>query len=73
MFALTLNFYNKFQSVRLSGDNARQCLAGLSFEVQPLLSKRAGPELQSSRRLWSEVVGYWTQDSQVWTDNMLFS
>ena len=64
------------QAVRLSDHRRRLYFSGLSSEIQPLPSERAGPELQSSRRLRSEAaVGgtrgsrLETEHSRVWTDN----
>ncbi len=63
------------QAVRLSDHRGRLCFSGLSSELQPLPSERAGPELQSSRRLRSEaaVCSIWgstleTGHSQVYGD-----
>ncbi|XP_055360076.1 NACHT, LRR and PYD domains-containing protein 3-like isoform X4 [Betta splendens] len=45
------------QAVRLSALRGSLCLSGLSSELQPLPSERAGPELQSSRRLRCHSTG----------------
>ena len=44
------------QAVRLSDHRGRLYFSGLSSGLQPLPSERAGPELQSSRRLRSEAA-----------------
>ena len=55
------------QAVRMSGLSRRMCFSGLSSELQPLPSERAGPELQSSRRLRSEAAVCWTGGSTLQT------
>ena len=78
IFLLLLEFLIFFylQSVRLSDHRGRLFFSGLSSELQPLPSERAGPELQPSRRQGSEAAVCWTGGStletghsQVWTDN----
>uniref|UniRef100_A0A4W6FA40 SPRY-associated domain-containing protein n=1 Tax=Lates calcarifer TaxID=8187 RepID=A0A4W6FA40_LATCA len=51
------------QSVRLSDHRGRLFFSGLSSEIQPLPSERAGPELQSSRRLRSEAAVFLSSQS----------
>ncbi len=43
------------QPLRVSDLRGRLCFSGLSSEVQPLPSERAGPELQPSRRQRSKA------------------
>ncbi|XP_070814172.1 ribonuclease inhibitor-like [Chaetodon trifascialis] len=54
-------------AVRLSDHRGRLCFSGLSSDLQPLPSERAGPELQSSRRLRSEAAVGWTGGSSLQT------
>ncbi|KAI4795395.1 hypothetical protein KUCAC02_031437, partial [Chaenocephalus aceratus] len=54
-------------AVRLSGLRGRLCFSGFSSEIQPLPSERAGPELQSSRRLRREAAVCWTGGSSLET------
>ncbi|CAL8277647.1 unnamed protein product [Gadus morhua 'NCC'] len=53
--------------VWLPGHTGRLCFSGLSSELQPLPSERAGPELQSPRRLWSCAALCWTGGSTLET------
>ncbi|XP_078147988.1 protein NLRC3-like isoform X1 [Centroberyx gerrardi] len=55
------------QAGRLSAHRGRLCFSGLSSELQPLPSERAGPELQSSRSLRSEAALCWTGGSTLET------
>ncbi|XP_071320204.1 NLR family CARD domain-containing protein 3-like isoform X2 [Trachinotus anak] len=48
------------ETFRLLDHRGRLHLSGLRSEVQPLPPERAGPELQSSRRLSSEAAFCWT-------------
>ncbi|CAI5657528.1 unnamed protein product [Oreochromis niloticus] len=52
-------------SVRLSDHRGRLYFSGLSSELQPLPSERAGPELQSSRGLRNEASVGWTEGSRM--------
>ncbi|KAI4798788.1 hypothetical protein KUCAC02_020474, partial [Chaenocephalus aceratus] len=54
-------------ALRLSGHRGRLCFSGLSSELQPLPSERAGPELQSSRRLRREAAVCSTGGSRLQT------
>ncbi|XP_056226740.1 stonustoxin subunit beta-like [Seriola aureovittata] len=51
----------------MSGHRGRLCFSGLSSELQPLPPERAGPELQSSRRLRTEASVCWTGGSRLET------
>ncbi|KAI3363963.1 hypothetical protein L3Q82_001554 [Scortum barcoo] len=65
----TLHIGNS-QSVRLSDHKRRLCFSGLSSDLQPLPSERAGPELQQpSRRLRSEAAVCWIGESTLETGN----
>uniref|UniRef100_A0AAZ1X972 NACHT domain-containing protein n=2 Tax=Oreochromis aureus TaxID=47969 RepID=A0AAZ1X972_OREAU len=55
------------QSVRLSDHRGKLYFSGFSSELQPLPSERAGPELQSSRRLRNEAAVSWTEGSRLET------
>uniref|UniRef100_A0AAQ4R685 NACHT domain-containing protein n=1 Tax=Gasterosteus aculeatus aculeatus TaxID=481459 RepID=A0AAQ4R685_GASAC len=57
----------ELETLRLSDHRGRLCFSGLSSELQPLPSERAGPELQSSRRLRSEAAVCWTGGSSLET------
>ena len=57
------------QAVRLSDHRERLFFAGFCFESQPLSPKRAGPELQSSRRVRSKAAVHWTQQSTLEAGN----
>jgi hypothetical protein len=66
-------FFYSLQAVRMSSHRRRLCFSCLSSEVQPLTPERAGPELQSPRRLRSQTALCWTGgftlqtgESQVW-------
>ncbi|KAF1377083.1 hypothetical protein PFLUV_G00218250 [Perca fluviatilis] len=52
------------QFVRLSNHRGRLYFSGFRSELQPLPSEKAGPELQSSRRVRREVSVCWTENSQ---------
>uniref|UniRef100_A0AAY5KNA0 NACHT domain-containing protein n=1 Tax=Esox lucius TaxID=8010 RepID=A0AAY5KNA0_ESOLU len=54
-------------TVRLSGHRGRLCFSGLSSEVKPLTSERAGSELQSPRRVRSQTALCWTGGSTLET------
>ncbi len=57
------------QIVRLSGHRGRLCCCGRRTEIKPLPSKRAGSELQSSRRLRSKAALCWAGWSTLETGN----
>ncbi|CAK6981269.1 hypothetical protein KUCAC02_031437%2C partial [Scomber scombrus] len=51
----------------MSDHRGRLFFSGLSSELQPLPSERAGPGLQSSGRLWREDPVCWTGGSTLET------
>ncbi|KAJ7983586.1 hypothetical protein DPEC_G00376190 [Dallia pectoralis] len=51
----------------MSGHRGRLCFSGLSSEVKPVTSERAGSELQPPRRLWSQTALCWTGGSTLET------
>uniref|UniRef100_A0A4W5LP48 NACHT domain-containing protein n=1 Tax=Hucho hucho TaxID=62062 RepID=A0A4W5LP48_9TELE len=55
------------EAVTLSSHRGRLCFSGLSSEVKPLTPERAGPELQSPRRLRSQTALCWTGGSTLQT------
>ena len=57
------------QADRLFDHRGRLYFSGLSSGLQPLPSERAGPELQSSRRLRSEAAVCSTEGSRLETGN----
>ncbi|TDG96516.1 hypothetical protein EPR50_G00229570 [Perca flavescens] len=57
------------QTVRLYDHKGRLCFSCLSSEVQPLPPERAGPELQSSRKIGREAADCWTKESRLETGN----
>ncbi|CAK6983350.1 NLR family CARD domain-containing protein 3-like%2C partial, partial [Scomber scombrus] len=61
------------EALRMSDHRGRLCFSGLSSELQPLPSERAGPELQSSRRIRREVTVCWTGGSTLETGHSLIS